>query len=63
MEYRSTREVAKLLGVSPSRLARAVWDGRVSAPEKAPNGAYLWKVEDIQRAAWQFLGHGLSDIT
>ena len=50
--YRSTREVARLLRLNPSRLARAVWDGRLHPPEKAPGGAFLWTPEDIERASW-----------
>jgi len=30
MGFRSTREVARLLGIGTSRLSRAVWDKRVA---------------------------------
>ena len=62
MEYRSTREVAKLLGVNPSRLARAIWDGRVPAPERGPSGAFLWIESDIRQAARILLHRELEDI-
>jgi len=61
MSYKGTREVARLLGVNPSRLARAVWDGRLQAPARAPSGAFLWTEDDIRRASWAILGHDLDD--
>jgi hypothetical protein len=59
MTYRSTRQVAGLLGVSVSRLTRAVWEDRITPPEKAPNGAYLWAEEDLRRASWALLGRDI----
>ena len=61
-DYRSTREVAKLLGLNPSRLARAVWDGRLTPPAKAPGGAFLWTKEDIERASWLLRGRSADDV-
>lgn len=62
MGYRSTREVARMLGVSPSRLARAVWDGRLDPPTKAPAGEYLWTIKDIERASWLLRGRDADDV-
>jgi len=62
MDYRSTREVARMLGVNPSRLARAIWDGRLDAPAKAPGGAFLWTPRDVERASWLLRGRGAEDI-
>jgi len=62
MGYRSTREVARMLGVNPSRLARALWDGRLVPPTKAPGGAFLWTDEDIERASWLLRGRDASNI-
>ena len=53
--YWSTREVAKKLGLNPNTLTRAVWDGRVNAPEKSPSGNYLWTELDVERASWALL--------
>ena len=50
MGYRSTREVAKLLGLKPGTFAHAIWEGRVRAPAKSPSGAYLWTDDDVQCA-------------
>jgi hypothetical protein len=61
-EYRSTREVARLLGVRPSKLARALWDGRLEPPTKAPGGAFLWTDQDIERASWLLRRRDASDI-
>lgn len=62
MAYRSTREVAKVLGVNPSRLARAIWDGRLGEPKKSPGGAFLWTMADIERASWRLRGRGAEDV-
>ena len=62
MGYRSTREVAKLLGLNPSRLARAVWDGRLTPPARAPGGAFLWTKEDVERASWLLRHRDTGDI-
>jgi len=56
MDYKSTRDVAKILGINPSRLARAIWDGRLDAPERSPGGAFLWTEHDTRRASWVLLG-------
>ncbi len=62
MDYRSTREVARMLGMNPSRLARAVWDGRLAPPDKAPGGAFLWTPQDIDRASWFLRRRDASDV-
>jgi hypothetical protein len=62
MNYRSTREVARMLGLNPSRVARAIWDGRLTAPTKTPGGAFLWTPEDIERASWLLRHRDASDI-
>ena len=62
MDYRSTRDVARMLGLNPSRLARAIWDGRLAAPAKAPGGAYLWTPQDIERASWLLRRRDASDV-
>ena len=53
--YRSTREVAELLGVLPSRISKAIWEGRLEAPERGPSGAFLWTDDDIRRTCWVLL--------
>ena len=62
MDYRSTRDVARMLGVNPSRLARAIWDGRLDSPVKAPSGAFLWTPTDIDRASWLLRSRDASDV-
>ena len=47
-----TRQVAQALGIRPSTLSRAIWDGKVTPPAKGPGGAYVWTVPDIEAAAW-----------
>jgi hypothetical protein len=51
MAYLSTRQVARLLGVSASLLTRAVGAGRVDPPQKSPSGNYLWTPPDIERVS------------
>ena len=62
MTFFGTRMVAKFLGISPSRLARAVWDERFEAPAKGPGGAFLWTEQDIRRASWALLRRDLDDL-
>lgn len=62
MPYLGTRDVARLLGVPPGRLAKALWDGRVDAPAKGPGGAYLWTDRDVEHASWVLRHRDASDI-
>ncbi len=62
MNYAGTRQVARMLDVGLSRLARAVWDGRLDAPAKAPDGAFLWTTADIERASWLLRGRDAGDV-
>lgn len=62
MDYRSTRDVARMLGVNSSRLARAIWDGRLTAPDKSPGGAFLWTSQDVERASWLLRSRDASDV-
>ena len=55
MDYLSTRQVARLLGVSVSLLTKAVWCGRVDPPQKSPSGNFLWTPADIEHASWVLL--------
>lgn len=48
----TTKQVAELLGIKPQALMTALWNNRISAPEKTPSGRYDWKPEDIQKASW-----------
>jgi len=50
MNYKSTREVAALLGVRSATLAHAVWDNRLPAPPKNSAGDFCWRAVDVQRA-------------
>ena len=61
MDYLSTRQVARLLGIRPGTLAHAVWEGRVVAPGKSPSGAFLWTSQDIHRASWVLRGRDVDD--
>ncbi len=62
MRVRNTLQTARLLGINPSRLSRAVWSGRMQAPEKGPGGAYQWNLEDIRRASWIILGRDIEGL-
>ena len=56
MAFRSTKEAAHVLGISPGYLSRALWEEKVTPPERGPGGVYLWTTADINRASWQLLG-------
>jgi len=51
---KGTRQVAQELGIRPATLLQAVWQGRVPAPPKSAAGNYLWRPEDVARAAKLF---------
>lgn len=55
MMGKSTKQAAASLGIPVSKLAKAVYDGRVPAPAKTPSGAYSWEIEDLNRASWVML--------
>ena len=60
--FKSTREVAELLGVIPSRISKALWEGRIDRPQRGPSGAFLWTEEDVRRASWVLLRRDLDDV-
>lgn len=53
--FLSTRQVAARLGIRPSVLGAAVWNGRLIPPVKSPDGSFLWTEDDIERASWAIL--------
>ena len=61
--YRNTKTVAGILGGTVSRLAKAVWLGRVPSPQRGPDGSFLWAEDDIQKAAWALLRRDMVDST
>ena len=62
MKYFSSREVARMLGIKPSKLSRAVWDERIKPPTKAPGGAFLWDEDDVERASWVLRKRSAEDV-
>lgn len=62
MTFHSTRDVAKILGITPSRLSRAVWTGCVDEPQRGPGGAFFWTESDMRRAAWILLHRDLDAV-
>ena len=61
MKIINTKEAAKILGVSISRLSRAAWEGKINPPQRGPGGAFMWTVEDLQWASCVLLHCGLND--
>jgi DNA-binding transcriptional MerR regulator len=51
MDYLSTRQVARLLGVSANLLGRAVRSGGVEPRQRSPSGSYLWTLSDIEQVS------------
>lgn len=62
MSLWSTRQVADLLSISTSALAKACYDGRVTPPERGPSGSFLWTEKDIERASWHFRHKPADDV-
>ena len=62
MGFLSTREAARVLGINPSRLSRAVWTGRIQEPERGPSGNFLWTTDDLRRASWALLRRDLDEV-
>ena len=57
-----TKQAAAVLGMRPGTLTRAVWEGRIAAPDKGPGGAFVWTETDLRRAAWALLGRDLDEV-
>lgn len=53
---KSTKQVAKILGVPLGKLSRIVWEERITPPEKGPGNSFWWTDEDINRASRELLG-------
>ena len=62
MRIFDTREVAKLLGVTPGAIQQAIWHGRLDAPSKGPGEAFLWTLADINRASWVLLHRAFAEL-
>ena len=58
MGYKSTKEVGAILGVSPSRLLKAIWDGRLDGPVNRMGHVFCWTEAEIERASWVLLHRG-----
>jgi DNA-binding transcriptional MerR regulator len=54
-QFYSTPQVAKLLGIKPDTLQKAIWQTRLNPPMKGPSGQYLWTKRDIDHASWVLL--------
>ena len=59
--YFGTKDAARQLGVTPDRLQRAVWSGRVDEPLRGPGNVFLWTVKDLERASWRLLGRPFTE--
>jgi hypothetical protein len=60
--FRSTQQVANLLGIKTGRLNRAVWENRITPPPKSPGGDYLWDEKAIHHASWIIRHRDASDV-
>jgi hypothetical protein len=62
MNVYSTKDVAELLNLPVHCLSQAVWRNKVEAPAKGPGGAYMWSLDDIERASWALRRKSADDI-
>ncbi len=60
--FYSSRQVAKMLGVNPSRLSRAIWDGRIDEPPRGPGNFFLWGEKEIEQASWVLRHKSADDV-
>ena len=51
----NTKGAARILGVPPGTLYRAVWDERLDPPPRGVSGTFEWGREDLRRASWALL--------
>jgi hypothetical protein len=49
----NTRVAAELLGIRAPALQRAVWDGRLDAPQRFGR-SFIWTARELEQAAWVF---------
>jgi hypothetical protein len=61
LTYQGTKQVAAEIGVRPTTLLRAVWDGRIPPPPKNSAGDFCWRRIDVCRAAKVF-GRRLGNV-
>jgi len=47
-----TKEAARILGLRPGTLLKAIWEGRLREPVRGPGKAFIWNDDDLRRAAW-----------
>jgi len=47
-----TKEAARILGLRPGTLLKAIWEGRLREPVRGPGKAFIWSDDDLRRAAW-----------
>lgn len=59
MQFKGTKDVAKIIGVKPGTLLTAVWSGRIPDPQRGPGNVFLWTDADIDRAKKAFNGRGI----
>lgn len=50
-----TKEVAKAIGIKPSTLLQAVWNGRMTEPQKLGR-SFAWNEKNVQEAKELFIG-------
>jgi len=50
-DFFSTKEVARIFGIRPDILQKAVWLEKIPQPEKIAN-RFFWRLPDIEAAAW-----------
>ena len=58
----STPEAAKLLGVTATRLRKAIFTGKVDAPARRIGLNYLWSHRDLDKAAWALLRRSVDSL-
>ena len=61
MQTYSTKEVGKLLDVSPTYIQQLIWKDELDAPQKVGRN-YRWAAADIEKASWRLRRRNADDI-
>jgi hypothetical protein len=57
----STRQVSRLLGMTPGAFSKSIWAGKVTPPNTRLGGSYVWGLKEIEVASWAIRHRAISE--